>query len=100
MSHGKLIPLALSLLALASCDASPDATASGEGEELSSWVALDVTRFRGDGESESVAVPEQGPVDAVALRVSAEPEVCFQLSANEGPTSSSARTQASLSSNA
>ncbi len=78
MSRLKNKALALSLLALG-CDASP------EGEARSSWVELELTRFQEDGESERVIVPEQlpeqGPLDAVALRVRTDPEACFQLSA-------------------
>jgi hypothetical protein len=61
------------------CDADVDAP---EGS-ASAWVEVAATRFASDGESElvEVPVPVQGSVAALALRVTSDPGVCFQLSA-------------------
>jgi len=67
----------VALAALTGCDADDDAL---PGESPSAWIEVDTTRFRDDGESETVTIPDQGPLDAVALRVITDPEVCFQLS--------------------
>ena len=61
-------------------DTSPDAAASGE-DDASAWVEVERARFNSDGESETLTIRDQGPADAVALRVTSDPGVCFQLSA-------------------
>lgn len=62
---------------LAGCDA-PDVMADVEG---GAWVEVGVARFEGDGESERVMLAAQGPLAALALRVTTASGVCFQLSA-------------------
>ncbi|HVH99214.1 MAG TPA: hypothetical protein VM869_10900 [Enhygromyxa sp.] len=59
----------------AGCDADVD-----QGEAASAWVEVVATKFASDGESEVVMVPAQGSAAALALRVSTDPGVCFQLS--------------------
>ncbi|MCB9756301.1 MAG: hypothetical protein H6713_40800 [Myxococcales bacterium] len=72
------------LLALTGCDVlddAPDASATGAGEASpSAWVEVAAARFLDDGESETVTLPDPGLADALALRVTSDPAVCFQLS--------------------
>ncbi len=58
------------------CDADVDGP-----DVASAWVEVATTRFASDGESELVTLPAQGQVAALALRVTTDPGVCFQLSA-------------------
>ncbi len=67
----------VALVTFAGCDADDD---TPPGESPSAWLEVETTQFRGNGESETVAIPAQGPVDAVALRATSDAEVCFQLS--------------------
>lgn len=85
--HAALAGLALTAL-LAGCDsqvdADPDIAASeddGESGGLrSAWVEVGATQFQSDGETDSVTIPAQQPCAALALRATAAPGVCFQLS--------------------
>ncbi|MEZ4454833.1 MAG: hypothetical protein R3B09_35610 [Nannocystaceae bacterium] len=72
---------------LAGCDpadeASPDDATSGEAstdDETSAWIEVAAARFEEDGESETLTLPPLGSVDALALRATTDPGVCFQLS--------------------
>ncbi|MCB9706960.1 MAG: hypothetical protein H6711_34285 [Myxococcales bacterium] len=73
--------LALALALVAGCDASPELKSAGEASP-SAWTLVDAARFGDDGESESLTVtlPDHAPGGAVALRVTTDPGVCFQLS--------------------
>lgn len=58
-----------------------DCDADMEPAEASAWVEVATARFASDGESEAVTIPAQGDAAALALRVTTDPGVCFQLSA-------------------
>jgi hypothetical protein len=77
--HTAVAGVALTVL-LAGClvdlDADPELAGSGDD---GAWVEVGSTRFEGDGESGRVVVPAQEPCAAVALRVTTDPGVCFQL---------------------
>lgn len=59
---------------LVGCDADQE-------ERGSAWVEVVETRFASDGESELVTIPAQGSAAALALRVTTDPGLCFQISA-------------------
>lgn len=86
MRHASILAGAALTGLFAGCDADVDtladvAASAGEGEGGgSAWVEVAATRFASDGESEVVMVPAQGPAAALALRVTTDPGVCFQLS--------------------
>ncbi|MFV8749552.1 hypothetical protein ACNOYE_03250 [Nannocystaceae bacterium ST9] len=75
MNHASILAAAVLTGQIVGCDADMDAS------EGSAWIEVTATHFAGDGESELVTVPVQGSVAALALRVSSDPGVCFQLSA-------------------
>lgn len=58
------------------CDADVDALAG----TTSAWLEVAATALSSEGESERVAIDGQGSAAALALRVTTDPGVCFQLS--------------------
>lgn len=67
-------------LTLAALLAGCDAPAPADSDDESTWIDVGDARFAEDGESSVIAVPAQAPLAALALRVTTEPGVCFQLS--------------------
>lgn len=78
MSPRGTIPSIAAALLLVACDA-PSGAAVGE-EASSPWIEVGALRFAADGESDVVTIPAQAASAAIALRVTSDPGVCFQLS--------------------
>lgn len=51
-----------------------------QGAAASAWVEVGAAQFAGDGETPSLAIAALAPGAALALRVTTDPGVCFQLS--------------------
>lgn len=71
--------LALAAL-LAGCSPGEHLDGGATEEAPSAWIEVATTSFLADGESGTVTIPAPGPLAALALRATAGPGVCFQLS--------------------
>jgi hypothetical protein len=65
----------LAMTALLGCTPEED-----DDAPASAWLDVGVTQFAGDGETDRLTIPAQQPLAALALRATAAPGVCFQLS--------------------